>query len=101
MTYENGKWTMYTSDNTKFEMTEDQFREIFSNFSELADQGNQIWFNKILGKKLPWQYRETNTYFSPDEHVHHQVVYDAVEEAVDKIEQDYYLVSVTDIKDRF
>lgn len=101
MTYENGKWTIYTKDNTKFEISEEQFKEIFEEFTSLADAGNQPWFDKVLGETIAWQWKRPSLSIPTNEDITYTTLEEEIDEVVNNIEENYYLIPVTSIKDRF
>ncbi len=90
MTYENGKWTIYTTDNTKFEITEEQFNDILHEFLEHADNFNSVWFEKNFTTELP-DYQKLAYDF--DERI--VEVEDIITDIEEDIDAKFYLIPKT------
>jgi hypothetical protein len=64
MIYENGKWTLYTTDNTKFELTEEQFADIFWEFKEQGTK-DTAWFEDVIEDKTEEVFQMVKKYETP------------------------------------
>jgi hypothetical protein len=104
MIYENGKWTVYTDQNNKFEMTEDDFRDIYYQFMEM-DKRNHV-FQDIFEPDMvdPSKYIETRHYGEYVEGLDERMysyddVISIVDDVFDGIQEDYIFVPRRNIHD--
>jgi hypothetical protein len=101
MIYENGKWTIYTSQNEEFQISEDAFEEIFFQFKEHSTKGYSYWFEDVIGHDIDTT-RYTNLWWTSnwgsfseeyDERIYTESeVTEIIESTIEDIEADYFLI---------
>ena len=105
MTYEDGKYTIYTSDNTKFRMTEEHFTEIMGEFLQQAEYGKQHWFDDNFSSHISDTHVDnaftSYTIEEGEELVSLEYAQEQMREVIQSIQQDYYCIPVKYIKNKF
>ena len=105
MTYEDGKYTIYTSDDTKFRISEQHFNEIIEEFLQHAEYGRQTWFKETFCTKITGDYTNNaflwNTVEEGEELIALEYAQEELNEVVSNIEHDYYILPRKQIEDKF
>jgi hypothetical protein len=102
MTYENGKYTIYTTDGTKFEMSKEQFQDIFNELKEHAHRTNDsVWFADVIGDTtIDIDKIADDILLGYDSNEESKCDYlSVIEDTVSEIVANYYVIPITNLGD--
>ena len=101
MIYENGKYIIYTTNNNRFELSENDVKDIIQEFLDNDYRNRTNIFSDIIQENIESDIFNISYWSNEDGYISQEEIENIKEDIKDNISNKYYLIERGDIYEKF